>query len=67
MPETNGWEFLQEYEKMHPNTKVIISMLTTSNNPEDLIKAQSFNPPLKAFKTKPLTIEILNDILNKYF
>ncbi len=69
MPDMNGWEFLEEYEKIvsPSKAKVVVSMLTTSNNPEDLQKAKIFNPPLREFKTKPLTTEILTEIIAHYF
>ncbi|MVO10349.1 response regulator [Flavobacterium sp. TP390] len=69
MPTMNGWEFLEAYEKLENEykTKVIISMLTTSSNPEDIAKAKEFNPPLKEFKTKPLTSKILSKIIEDYF
>ncbi len=69
MPNMNGWEFLEAYEKLENvnKAKVIISMLTTSSNPEDKEKAKEFNPPLKEFKTKPLTSEILSKIIEEYF
>ena len=69
MPNMNGWEFLEAYEKLENvnKAKVIISMLTTSSNPEDKEKAKEFNPPLKEFKTKPLTSEILSKIIQEYF
>ena len=41
-------------------------MLTTSENPDDKAKAKEFNV-LSGFKTKPLTKEMLNEIIDKYF
>ncbi len=70
MPEMNGWDFLEEYNQLdeHLKGKVIVIMLTTSDNPDDLDKAKSLSPiPLKDFKTKPLTKEMLDDIIDKYF
>lgn len=70
MPEMNGWEFLAEYNQLddHLKGKVVVIMLTTSDNPDDLDKAKSLSPiPLKDFKTKPLTKEMLEDIMDKYF
>jgi CheY-like chemotaxis protein len=68
MPEMNGWEFLDEYQKLEERlrSKVIVIMLTTSDNPDDQEKAQQLNM-LADFKTKPLTNEMLKEILSKYF
>ena len=68
MPKMNGWEFLQEYNKLNiaQKAKIIIIMLTTSLNPADEAKANNINDVV-AFKSKPLTADALEDILNKYF
>jgi CheY-like chemotaxis protein len=66
MPGMNGWEFLQEYEKLDKRlqSQAIVIMLTTSENPDDRLKALSIVPE---FKTKPLTAEILEEVINKHF
>ncbi|MCD9020125.1 response regulator [Parachryseolinea silvisoli] len=66
MPGMNGWEFLEEYEKLDKDlqSRVIIVMLTTSENPDDRMKAMNIVPE---FRTKPLTKEMLEEIINKYF
>lgn len=68
MPEMNGWEFLEEYQKLEERLrgKVVVIMLTTSDNPDDQAKAQKLNV-LADFKTKPLTNDMLKEILLKYF
>ncbi len=68
MPGMNGWEFLDKYKELGKGqkTNVIIIMLTTSLNPDDKIKANN-NSSVTAFKHKPLTGEILNEVLDKYF
>jgi CheY-like chemotaxis protein len=70
MPGMNGWEFLEEYNKLdkEKQSKLIVVMLTTSDNPDDITKARTLSPvPLKDFKTKPLTQEMLQEIINKYY
>jgi CheY-like chemotaxis protein len=66
MPGMNGWEFLEEYEKLDKDLQshVIVVMLTTSENPDDQAKAMHH---ISDFKTKPLTREMLEEIINKYF
>jgi len=68
MPGMNGWEFLDEYHLLNKNiqNKVIVIMLTTSDNPDDEAKAKNWDF-ISDFKTKPLTKEIMEDIVNKYF
>jgi CheY-like chemotaxis protein len=68
MPAMDGWEFLQKYEALPDAHKssIIVIMLTTSFNPEDELKARKI-PSVKEFRNKPLTADLLQDILNKYF
>jgi CheY-like chemotaxis protein len=68
MPGMNGWEFLEEYNKLDKElqSKIVVVMLTTSENPDDKAKAKALNI-LSDFKTKPLTQEMLDEIINKYF
>jgi CheY-like chemotaxis protein len=67
MPAMNGWEFLQEYNKLEKTLqcKVIVVMLTTSENPDDKRKSTELN--VSEFKTKPLTGKMLEEIILKYF
>lgn len=68
MPGMNGWEFLQQYDKLDSKFqgKIVVVMLTTSDNPDDKAKAKSFHI-LSAFKTKPLTKEMLDTIIDENF
>ena len=64
MPRMNGWEFLVEYEKLNPvqQADTTIVILSTSSNPEDIRKAKN-NPLVQGYKSKPLTDEILQEII----
>lgn len=66
MPGMNGWEFLDEYQKLDKELQghVIVIMLTTSENPDDRIRAIKVVPD---FRTKPVTTEMLEEIIGKYF
>jgi CheY-like chemotaxis protein len=68
MPVMDGWEFLEHYRKLHEDkkAKVVLLMLTTSLNPDDVKKANKIQE-VKGFKNKPLTIEMMQDILKAYF
>lgn len=68
MPVMTGWDFLIEYETLPAEQKgnIIVVMLTTSVNPEDVEKARSFQK-IKGFRSKPLTPEMLEEILKTHF
>ena len=68
MPRMNGWEFLEEYNKLADQFKsqAIVVMLTTSGNPDDKAKAK-LSKVISDFITKPLTKEILEGIVKQYF
>jgi CheY-like chemotaxis protein len=68
MPRMNGFEFLEEYEKLDEQlkSKIVVVMLTTSSNPNDKIKAATYTA-VKEFQNKPLTEELLQEMIKKYF
>ena len=68
MPKMNGWEFLEQYKNLNLNQKarITIMMLTTSANPDDIRKAKEIEE-VTGYQTKPLTTEMLNEILDTYF
>jgi CheY-like chemotaxis protein len=68
MPAMDGWEFLEKYNQLSDDqkAKIIVVMLTTSFNPEDEFKARNISG-ISGFKNKPLTAEILMQILHKHF
>jgi CheY-like chemotaxis protein len=68
MPAMNGWEFLDKYRDLqkHKEGKIIIIMLTTSLNPDDKIKASQM-PEIAGFENKPLSSELIDRVLKKYF
>jgi CheY-like chemotaxis protein len=68
MPGMNGWEFLEEYTRLDNELHrgVIIVMLTTSDNSDDLARAKKWGI-VSDYITKPLTRAIMKDIADKYF
>jgi len=68
MPRMNGWEFMEEYKNLDAAQKarVVIMILTTSANPDDIKKAKEIEE-ITGFETKPLTREMMMGILNEHF
>lgn len=68
MPAMNGFEFLEEYKKLSPRLSAssAIIMLSTSLNPEDENRALE-TKEVVGFQNKPLTEELLNETVEKYF
>lgn len=68
MPRMNGWEFLTEFRKISNQDapKPVIIMLTTSLNPDDKQRAENI-PEITDFENKPLTKEMIERIIKKYF
>lgn len=68
MPVMDGWEFMHEYQKLDEKQKKnkVIVMLTTSLNPDDKTKASLIHE-INDFMSKPLLLESLKDLTEKYF
>lgn len=68
MPRMNGWEFLEEYKHLDKKCKarITIMMLSTSANPDDIRRAREIED-VTGFQTKPLTSEMLAEIMDTYF
>ena len=68
MPVMNGWEFLKEYSQLDKilQSRAIIIMLTTSDNADDVAKANTYSF-VSDYITKPLTKGIMGNIITKYF
>lgn len=67
MPVMDGFEFLEEFEKLQKsnNIDIPVVMLTTSNYNNDIQKAQRYK--VAGFVNKPLTEEKFLEILNHHF
>lgn len=68
MPAMDGWEFLEKYHQLSDNqkAKIVVVMLTTSDNPEDQLKARKFTG-VSGFRNKPLSNDSLREILREHF
>jgi CheY-like chemotaxis protein len=63
MPRMNGWEFLEEYERLRldPLKKSKIYIVSSSVFSNDIDKAKSY-PLVKDFVSKPLNIEKIKEL-----
>jgi CheY-like chemotaxis protein len=68
MPGLNGWDFMDAYQKRKEQYSFnsVIVVLTTSVNPDDSRRANQ-NKTVAEFRHKPLTNEMVQDIVQKYF
>ena len=68
MPRMNGFEFLEAYQQLDEELRaaIVICMLTTSLNPKDKKRALEI-PGIINFKPKPLTAQMLTEIVKEYF
>ncbi len=71
MPKLNGFQFLEKAKAnkcFDTGKKVVLIMLTGSLNPNDEKTAkEKFANEINDYKIKPLTAEILKEIIEKYF
>jgi CheY-like chemotaxis protein len=62
MPEMDGWEFVEEYQKLNLGNNISLFVFTSSINPADEEKARTYKV-IKGFIKKPLTVHTLDKIL----
>lgn len=68
LPAKNGWEFIDEYSEIVGDAANVskVIMLSTSENPRDMEKSKEYNL-IKEYRIKPLSVDIINEIVDKYF
>nr|WP_315258506.1 response regulator [uncultured Flavobacterium sp.] len=64
MPVWDGWQFLDEFTKIPINTKVTIYILTSSDNPDDIKKAETYSMS-KNYLVKPINLDQLKIVLSE--
>ena len=64
MPQMDGWHFIEELEKLKfdSNTQIKLFVLSSSVNPNDMIKAKQ-NSVVTDYLSKPLSIETITNII----
>jgi CheY-like chemotaxis protein len=67
MPVMNGFEFLEAYAplKFASKESVVIVMLTTSLHPRDVARLQELS--IQGFMNKPLTKQMVQNLLQEHF
>lgn len=68
MPGMDGWDFLQKFHdlKLTYKNNSLVYILTTSVNPDDKKKADGMED-VAGFLHKPLTTEIIEEIVHRHF
>ncbi len=68
MPGLDGWEFMERYNMLpeYKKTSTIYMLLSTMIKDSDAAYSKTI-PHLSGFKYKPLSEEILNEIIEKHF
>lgn len=68
MPGMNGWEFLEEYEKLELAQKdeIVLTMLSNSIDVRDQEKAEHYKT-VRGYYSKPLSEDGLGSILETHF
>jgi CheY-like chemotaxis protein len=66
MPVMNGFEFLEEYQKLDELYKAsfVVFMLTSSLHPRDVERAEKFKD-LNGYCEKPMTEEMIHNIITQ--
>ncbi|MEP1093508.1 MAG: response regulator [Cyclobacteriaceae bacterium] len=66
MPIMDGWEFLDAYTKLNDVAREDkIVLLTSSIDPADINKAEKYKP-VSDYKSKPLSFDLLQSLVEKY-
>jgi len=65
MPGQDGWDFMEEYERLNLNGSTKVIMLTSSISLKDEERASS-SDHITAFISKPLSPELLDSIYDSY-
>lgn len=67
MPVMDGFEFLEEFDKLSENVKegVYIIMLTSSTDENDLVRSRFF--PIAGYIAKPLSPDKLSEVIDKIY
>ncbi len=65
MPVLDGWQFLEEFIKIPCDKKIIIYVVSSSINQEDVLRAKSYKS-VSDYIVKPVTIDRLKEVLSNF-
>jgi CheY-like chemotaxis protein len=63
MPVMNGWDFMEEYQKLGLDAEVVV--LTSSKEESDKDKSRSYSK-ISGFELKPLSLDRLKNLAKKW-
>jgi CheY-like chemotaxis protein len=68
MPVLTGWDFLDRYQKLERelHKEIVLVILSSSAFQDDIKKAKTYKA-VSAYKTKPITKQLLTEIRMEYF
>lgn len=66
MPILDGWDFINELQKMNSLKTIPIAILSSSNYKEDFDKSEIY-PEIRTYITKPLTLLKFEAIMHEIF
>ena len=68
MPVMSGWEFLEEYKAFSGSVSkdVVLIVFSSSVYQDDIDRARSYSD-VSDYRSKPITMDVLRDIREKYF
>jgi two-component system chemotaxis response regulator CheY len=64
MPVYDGWQFLEEYQKLKDkfNKEITVYLISSSNDTTDINKSKMFGAEVKHYYYKPISIEDFQEI-----
>ncbi len=64
MPILDGWQFLEEFIKVPCKKNILIYIVSSSVDPQDVLKAKSYEM-VSDYIVKPISIKKLKEVLNE--
>lgn len=65
MPVMDGWQFLDQFIQIPTSKKVMVYIVTSSIDPEDLNRAKSYEV-VSNYIVKPINLDMLTEILKDF-
>ncbi|AXT58051.1 response regulator [Aquimarina sp. MMG015] len=65
MPVLDGWQFLDEFIKIPCEKEILIYVVSSSVDPEDVLKATSYEG-VSDYIVKPISVAKLKEVLNDF-